>query len=138
MKSGFLPWEMQFVSMWRNGKSVKYVMEREENEMEYKFTAENFQAEVLESGQPVLVDFYADWCGPCKKMAPVVEEMAGRFEGKGKVGECNIDDNMEIAQKYRVMHIPTFILFKDGQAVDTHVGSLSKAELESKLQAAAE
>ncbi len=138
MKSGFLPWEMQFVSMWRNGKSVKYVMEREENEMEYKFTAENFQAEVLESGQPVLVDFYADWCGPCKKMAPVVEEMAGRFEGKVKVGKCNIDDNMEIAQKYRVMHIPTFILFKDGQAVDTHVGSLSKAELESKLQAAAE
>ncbi len=102
--------------------------------MEYKFTTENFNAEVLESDVPVLVDFYADWCGPCKMMAPIVEEVAGSYEGKVKVGKCNIEENMDIAQKYRVMHIPTFIIFKDGQAVETSVGALSKAELEKKLQ----
>ncbi len=102
--------------------------------MEFKFTTENFQAEVLEADKPVLVDFYADWCGPCKMMAPVVAEMAGRYEGKVKVGKCNIDENMDIAQKYRVMNIPTFMIFKGGQAVDTLVGAVPKAELERKLQ----
>ncbi len=101
--------------------------------MEHKFTTENFQAEVLESDIPVLVDFYADWCGPCKMMAPIVEEIAGAYEGKVKVGKCNIEENMDIAQKYRVMHIPTFIIFKGSEAVETSVGALSKAELESKL-----
>ena len=102
--------------------------------MEYKFTTENFNTEVLGSDLPVLVDFYADWCGPCKMMAPVVEEIAGAYEGKVKVGKCNIEENMDVAQKYRVMHIPTFIIFKGGEAVETSVGAISKAELESKLQ----
>ena len=103
--------------------------------MEYKFTTQNFNAEVLESDLPVLVDFYADWCVPCKMMAPVVAEIAGNFEGKVKVGKCNIEENMEIAQKYRVLHIPTFVIFQNGQAVETSVGSISKEELESKLRA---
>lgn len=101
--------------------------------MEYKFTTQNFEEEVLKSSLPVLVDFYADWCGPCKMMAPIVEGLAESYDGKVKIGKCNIDDNMEIAQKYRVMSIPTFILFKDGQAVETNVGAMSKNELEAKL-----
>lgn len=102
--------------------------------MEYKFTEANFEEEVLKSEIPVLVDFYADWCGPCKMMAPVVEELAESYNGKIKVGKCNIDDEMGIAQKYRVMSIPTFILFKDGEAVDVSVGAMSKKELEDKIQ----
>lgn len=102
--------------------------------MEYKFTTDNFETEVIQSNLPVLVDFYADWCGPCKMMAPIVEGLADSYNGKVKIGKCNIDDNMEIAQKYRVMSIPTFIFFKDGQAVETKVGAMSKDELESKLQ----
>ncbi len=102
--------------------------------MEYKFTTDNFEKEVLQSELPVLVDFYADWCGPCKMMAPIVEGLAQNYDGKVKVGKLNIDDEMEIAQQYRVMSIPTFILFKDGKAVETSVGAMSKDELESKLQ----
>ena len=97
--------------------------------MEYKFTSANFEAEVLKSELPVLVDFFADWCGPCKMMAPIVESLAGSYEGKVKVGKLNIDDEMEIAQRYRVMSIPTFIIFKDGQSVDVSVGAMSKEEL---------
>lgn len=102
--------------------------------MEYKFTTDNFEKEVLQSELPVLVDFYADWCGPCKMMAPIVEGLAQGYDGKVKVGKLNIDDEMEIAQQYRVMSIPTFILFKDGKAVEMSVGAMSKDELESKLQ----
>ena len=75
--------------------------------MEYKFTSANFETEVLKSELPVLVDFFADWCGPCKMMAPIVESLAESYEGKVKVGKLNIDDEMEIAQRYRVMSIPT-------------------------------
>ena len=102
--------------------------------MEYKFTSANFQEEVLNAEILVLVDFYADWCGPCKMMAPLVESLAESFEGKVKIGKLNIDDEMEIAQKYRVMSIPTFIFFKDGQVVETSMGAMSKEELEEKLK----
>lgn len=102
--------------------------------MEYKFTAANFEEEVLNSKIPVLVDFYADWCGPCKMMAPIVESLAESFDGKVKVGKLNIDEEMDIAQKYRVMSIPTFIVFKGGQALETSVGAMSKDDLEKKLQ----
>ena len=102
--------------------------------MEYKFTTDNFEKEVLQSELPVLVDFYADWCGPCKMMAPIVESLAESFDGKVKVGKLNIDEEMDIAQKYRVMSIPTFIVFKGGQALETSVGAMSKDDLEKKLQ----
>ena len=92
--------------------------------MEYKFTSANFEEEVLNSEIPVLVDFYADWCGPCKMMAPIVESLAESFDGKVKVGKLNIDEEMDIAQKYRVMSIPTFIVFKGGQALETSVGAM--------------
>lgn len=102
--------------------------------MEHKFTTANFAVEVLDSDVPVLVDFYADWCGPCKMMGPIVSEMAQTFDGKMKIGKLNIDEEMEIAQKYHVMSIPTFIIFKKGQPVETMVGGMPKEELEEKLR----
>ena len=102
--------------------------------MEYKFTSADFEKEVLQSDKPVLVDFFADWCGPCKMMAPVVEQLAEELEGKAKVGKLNIDENMDIAEKYRVMNIPTFLIFKDGQEKERIVGAVSKNELKIKLE----
>ena len=101
--------------------------------MEIKITDANFEEEVIKSGIPVLVDFYADWCGPCKMMAPLVSEMAQKYEGRCKVGKCNVDENPQTAEKFRIMSIPTFILFKEGAAVQTAVGGMSKAELEAKI-----
>lgn len=101
--------------------------------MEYKFTEANFEKEVLESEIPVLVDFYADWCGPCKMMGPVVDKMAEKFEGKMKIGKLNVDDDGAIAQKYRVASIPTFIIFKGGEPVANYLGAMSAESLEEKL-----
>lgn len=97
--------------------------------MEYKFTVANFEEEVLKSDIPVLVDFYADWCGPCKMMAPVVEKLAEEYAGKMKIGKCNVDENMAIAQKYRVANIPTFIIFKGGQPAVTFMGLTSEDDM---------
>lgn len=103
--------------------------------MEMVITESNFEQEVLKSEIPVLVDFYADWCGPCKMMAPIVKELAEKFAGKCKVGKCNIDENLKVAQNYRVMSIPTFIVFKNGEAVVTAIGAMNKNDLESKINA---
>ena len=102
--------------------------------MEYKFTTDNFETEVLQAELPVLVDFYADWCGPCKMMAPVVEKLAEEYEGKLKVGKCNVDENMQLAQKYRISSIPAFMVFKNGEATVTCVGAMSATELKAKLE----
>ena len=102
--------------------------------MEHKFTTENFEAEVLRSDIPVLVDFYADWCGPCKMMAPVVEKLAEEMEGKLKVGKLNTDENMQIAQQYRVVSIPTFMVFVDGRQASVWQGAMSAAEFKSKVE----
>ena len=90
-----------------------------------KITAQNFEQEVLQSDTPVLVDFYADWCGPCKMMAPVIEEIAEEADDI-KVGKLNIDNEMEIAQKYGVMSIPTLIVFKNGEEVKRDLGAKPK------------
>lgn len=90
-----------------------------------KITSENFEQEVLQSEKPVLVDFYADWCGPCKMMAPAIEEIAGEVTDV-KVGKLNIDSELEIAQKYGVMSIPTLIVFKNGEAVKRDLGAKPK------------
>lgn len=103
--------------------------------MEYKFTTANFEEEVLNSELPVLVDFYADWCGPCKMMAPVIEELAKELDGKFKIGKCNTDDNMPLAQKYRVASIPNMQVFKNGEVVANFVGAMSADALRDKLQA---
>lgn len=104
--------------------------------MEYQFTSENFDAEVLKSDIPVLVDFYADWCGPCKMMSPVIEKLAGEYEGKIKIGKCNVDDNMDLAETYRVTSIPNMQLFKGGKVSDSYIGAMSENALREKLETA--
>jgi thioredoxin 1 len=94
----------------------------------------NFQNEVLNSDTPVLIDFWAEWCGPCKMIAPIVEQIAGEYSGKLKVGKLDADLNQEVIMKYRVMSIPTLILFKGGQPVEVIVGYQSKDKITGKLQ----
>lgn len=100
------------------------------------FNDGNFESEVMKAEQPVLVDFYADWCGPCKMMAPVVEELAAEYTGKVKVGKLNVDDNTQSAARFRVMSIPTIVILKNGEVLDTVVGVVSKEELVEKLEKA--
>ena len=97
--------------------------------MEIKLSSENFEKEVLKSEKPVLVDFYADWCGPCNAMAPVIEELATELDGKAKVGKINVDENSDIAVEYNVMSIPTLIVFKNGKEEKRLVGLRNKEEL---------
>lgn len=104
--------------------------------MEKKFTTANFEAEVLKSEKPVLVDFYADWCGPCRMMAPAVEELAEEMAGEAVIGKLNVDDNGEIAMQYGVMSIPTLIVFKNGQAVKKAIGVQSKEVIQEMLREA--
>ena len=101
--------------------------------MEYAFTDANFEKEVLKSDVPVLVDFWAPWCGPCKIMGPVIDEVAKLFEGKGvKIGKMNVDEN-STPGSFGIMSIPTLIIFKGGQPVDQMVGVLAKDKLVEKL-----
>jgi thioredoxin 1 len=104
--------------------------------MEYliEVKGENFQKEVLESDVPVLVDFYADWCVPCKMMAPMVAGLAKQYSDKCKIGKCNVEEDMELASRYHVLSIPTIMIFKDGSPTETIVGAVSKKELISKLE----
>lgn len=97
--------------------------------MATKFTGNTFEQEVLQSDKPVLVDFYADWCGPCKMMAPVVDQLAEELGDTIKIGKINIDDDEETALKYKVMSVPTFALFKDGNLVKTLTGAMPKQAL---------
>ena len=97
-----------------------------------KLTTQNFEQEVLKVDKPVLVDFYADWCGPCQMMGPVVEEIAGEVSD-AKVCKINIDEQMEIAQRYGVMTIPTFAVFKNGEIVKKEIGALPKGVLKDML-----
>ncbi len=104
--------------------------------MEYKFTMDNFDAEVLQADIPVLVDFYSDRCMPCRMMAPIVEKMAEAYDGRIKVGKCNTDENMQLAMNYRVSGIPTFMFFKEGKPEAVYVGAMEEAELREKVEQA--
>ncbi len=98
-----------------------------------ELTDENFDREVLSAGMPVLVDFWAPWCGPCKRLGPIIEELARELAGKAKVGKINVDDSPGLAARYNVRAIPTIIIFRDGEVADQQVGLVDKAVLLDKL-----
>ncbi len=101
---------------------------------ELKITRENFENEVMKSDIPVLIDFWAPWCGPCRMMGPIIEQLAEEYEGKVKVGKVNVDEEGELSQAFGVMSIPTIVLVKDGKVVRQAVGARPKAEVEAMLQ----
>ena len=100
-----------------------------------EFTDGNFEEEVLKSEHPVLVDFWAEWCGPCRMIGPVVEEMAGEYAAKAKIGKVNVDNDPEVSVKYGIRSIPALLIFKNGEVVDQIIGAVPKTHLTKQLDA---
>ncbi|MBQ2393064.1 MAG: thioredoxin [Alistipes sp.] len=100
--------------------------------MALEITKENFE-QLLQSELPLVIDFWAEWCGPCRAISPIVEELAEEYAGKVNIGKCDIEENDDIVMKYAVRNVPTIVFVKDGQLVDRQVGSCKKADLEAKI-----
>ena len=125
---------MILLNIYLNSKNKQEIKNEEENNMEVlKVTSENFEKEVLQSDKIVLVDFYADWCGPCKMLSPVVDSVANENEDI-KVVKVNVDDAQDLAIKYQVMSIPTLVVIKNGQEINRSVGVVSKSEIEEMVK----
>jgi len=108
--------------------NLNYIM------MAVEFTEANFEEMALKSDKPVLVDFWAEWCGPCRMVGPVVEEIANEYDGKAVIGKVNVDENPEISMKYGIRNIPTILFLKNGEVVDKSVGAVPKNVLTEKLE----
>ena len=102
--------------------------------MEIEVTTANIE-ELLSSDKPVMIDFWAVWCGPCRMISPIVDELASEYDGKVLIGKCNVDEQAEIAERMRIRNIPTLLFFKGGEQVDKHVGAATKAQLAEKINA---
>ena len=103
--------------------------------MAVEFTDANFEELVEKSDKPVIVDFWAEWCGPCRMVGPLVEELANEYEGQAVIGKLSVDNAPQVSQKYGIRNIPTVLFFKNGEVVDKQVGAVPKSELEKKLKA---
>ena len=99
----------------------------------FEFTDANFKSEAMESDQPVLVDFWAEWCGPCRMLTPVIDELAEDYAGKAKIGKVDVDANREVAAQFSIMSIPTIVVLKNGEVVKKFVGVSSKADLAAAI-----
>ena len=104
--------------------------------MEIEVTRENIE-QLLASDKPLMIDFWAEWCGPCRMISPIVEELAEEYADRINIGKCNVDEESEITERFKIRNIPTLIFFKGGELVDRHVGVISKADLAAKLDALA-
>ena len=102
--------------------------------MEFEITTQNFN-EIISQGKPVLLDFWATWCGPCKRLGPIIEEIAAEYDGKAIVGKCDIEENDDLTEKFGIMNVPTVVLLKDGKEVDRVVGLAMKNVYQEKLNA---
>ena len=102
--------------------------------MEYIFNETNFENEVLKSDIPVMIDFFAEWCGPCRMMSPIVEQFAGEYEGKVKIGKVNVDEEEELAERFGIQSIPSFVFIKGGEVVDIVTGAMPRAAMNDRLE----
>lgn len=102
----------------------------------HEFTDANFDADAMKADQPVLVDFWAEWCGPCRMLTPVIEELAGDFDGKARIGKLDVDSNREVATQFGIMSIPTVIILKNGEVAKKFVGLASKDDIAAAIDAA--
>ncbi len=101
--------------------------------MAFEFKDSNYQ-EIIAEGKPVVVDFWAPWCGPCKMVGPIIDELAHEYEGKVVIGKCDVDDNSDMAAEFGIRNIPTVLFFKDGKVVDKQVGAVAKPVFEEKIK----